>query len=139
MTPRPTIALAAAATALALAAPVPPAASHDRAWRTTAAWGLTSSGGEAAVGWVESSNAACENDRKVKLFQVRPGADRVAGIDRRTGHPVGSGDGYLLVTADLVQGKRYYIKVLKKDIGAGAHDHICKAVTSGRVTWSPPA
>jgi len=138
MTRRAVIALALALTA-ALAAPAPDAAAHDRKWRTTASWGLTASGGEAAVGWVQSPHAPCVNDRVVKVFRVKPGRDALVGVDRRTGWPTGSGEGYINAPADLVAGKKYYIVVKKKNIGPRGHKHVCKAWTSGKVAWNPPS
>lgn len=138
MTPRRTVTLAAAALAVSLLAPAPPAVAHDQAWRTGAMWGMTESGGEAVVGWLTSANEGCLNERRVKVLQVRAGRDRVVGIDRRTGVPIGSGDGYINAPVNLREGKRYYIKALAKNIGSGAHDHLCKAYTAPPVRWSDP-
>lgn len=117
--------LVAMATVLVLL-PVEPAVAHTVRWRTTASFGLTASGGEAALGTVSSPRAGCVKNRKVKLFLVRPGRDRQVGVDRRTGVPTGSGDGYFVIPTDLRPGRRYYAVVVKKNLGSGRHRHICK-------------
>ena len=116
-----------------------PAQAHNTGWRTSASWGLTESGGDAAVGWLRSANSACLNNRKVKVFKVRSGRDQLVGVDRRTGVPTGSGDGYINASITLRDGKRYYIKALRKNVGTGRHTHICKPYKARSVLWSDPS
>jgi hypothetical protein len=127
---------AVGATALALL-PMDPAAAHTVRYRTVSSFGLTASGGEAALGTVSSPHAGCVKGRKVKLYQVRPGRDLQIGVDRRTGAPTGSGDGYWVVPTNLRPGRSYYAVVLAKDLAAGSHLHLCKQYRTSAVRYQP--
>jgi hypothetical protein len=122
--------------AFGLSLPMTSAEAHRTSWRTASSFGLTASGGEAALGTISSPKAQCVSGRKVKLFMVRAGRDRLIGVDRRSGQPSGNGDGYWVVEANLRPGKRYYARVVRKNLGNGNHRHICKAYQTSRVTYS---
>ena len=129
--------LIALATALLMALPVSPAEAHTVRYRTASSFGLTASGGEAAIGSVSSPRAACVQGRKVKLYLVRPGRDLQVGVDRRTGVPTGSGDGYWVVPTNLRPGRSYYAVVTAKDLAAGSHLHLCKQYRTSAVRYQP--
>lgn len=132
----PLVAAVATVATMSLSWPLaPPAAAHDTSYATSSSFGLTSSGGEAALGTVSSPQADCVSNRKVKLFQARPGRDRLVGVDRRTGVPSGSGEGYWVIPTDLRDGRRYYAVVVRKDVGSGSHDHVCRAHRSIAQEW----
>ena len=116
----------------ALLAATGPAEAHDRSWRTATSFGMGVYPVEAALGTISSPNAGCVNNRKVKLFQVRPGRDRLLGVDRRSGSAT-NGDGYWTVRATLSPARRYYAVVLRKNVGSGAHDHLCKPYRTSRL------
>ncbi|MDZ5619480.1 hypothetical protein [Nocardioides bizhenqiangii] len=128
--------IALGTTVLALL-PADPAAAHTVRYGTVSSFGLTASGGEAALGRVSSPNAACVNNRKVKLYLVRPGRDLQVGVDRRTGVPSGNGDGYWVVPTNLRPGRSYYAVVGAKDLAAGSHLHLCKEYRTSVVPWQP--
>lgn len=121
--------------ALGLSLPMTSAEAHRTGWRTSSSFGMTASGGEAALGTISSPKAQCVNLRKVKLFMVRAGRDRLVGVDRRSGRPSGNGDGYWVVEANLRPGKRYYAKVVRKNLGTGSHRHICRAYRTSTLTY----
>jgi len=110
-----------------LAVASPSATAHTRRWGTSSSFGMTASGGKAALGTVTSKKAACVKNRKVKLFMVRPGKKaKQIGVDRRTGAPSGNGDGYWVIPANLKKGKRYYAVITQKNIGPKGHKHLCR-------------
>lgn len=121
-------AIAAALVVALIASLTPaPASAHTTKFRTRVAWGMTASGGEAALGYVRSPKKKCVNRRKVKLLKVRRHKkDKVIGVDRRSGLPTGNGDGYFVIEANLREGKRYRVKVVRKNIGKNRHRHICR-------------
>ncbi len=122
--------------ALGLSLPMTSAQAHRTSWRTSSSFGMTASGGEAALGSISSAKAQCVSGRKVKLFMVRGGRDRLVGVDRRSGQPSGNGDGYWVVEANLRPGKRYFARVVRKNLGSGSHRHICRAYRTSTVTYS---
>ncbi len=117
--------------------PSAPAAAHTVRYRTLSSFGLTASGGEAALGSVSSPHAACVKGRKVKVYQVRPGRDLQVGVDRATGSPAGSGDGYWVVPMNLRPGRSYYAVVIARDLAAGRHLHLCKQYRTSAVRYQP--
>jgi hypothetical protein len=54
--------------------------------------------------------SACEQGRRVKLFQKRRGADRLIGSDRS------NAGGQWEIDHNLQNGKRYYAKIPRKDL-----------------------
>lgn len=100
---------------------------------TATSFGLTKYGGEAALGTVSSDNAKCVKNRKVRLYVIRPGkARKLVGVDRKTGSPVGNGDGYWVIPTNLKVGKKYQAVVVKRKVGKV----VCKAYTTSKVRYS---
>lgn len=100
--------------------------------RTSTSFGMTSSGGEAALGTVSSTHPACVKKRTVKLFMIRPGKKRkLVGVDRRTGQPSGNGDGYWMIPANLKPGRKYVAVVTKRKVGRVT----CKAYQTSRLPY----
>lgn len=117
----------AGALTVAVGLPLAGADAHRASWRTTSSYGLTASGGEAALGRISSPKGKCVNLRKVKLFQVRRGRDRLVGVDRRSGRPRSDGPGYWVIETNLRSGKHYYARVVRENIGGRRHKHICRS------------
>ena len=72
-------------------------------------------------GRLTSSNERCESGRRVAVFRDRSGSDLRVASDRTDS----------LGRWNLVYNARagdYYAKVLRRDIGSGAHNHICVPV-----------
>ncbi len=124
----------AAAVLLALVATTGPSASAaPRKARTSSSFGLTSSGGEAALGTVTSTHARCVKNRRVNLFLIRPGKPRkLVGVDRRTGRPAGNGDGYWVIETNLRPGRAYVAVVTRRQVGR----ILCLKYTTSRVRYS---
>ena len=114
-------------------APAVAAAAKKKSVKTSSSFGLTSWGGEAALGTVSSKSAKCVSNRKVKLYQIRPGKSRkLVGMDRKTGSPSGNGAGYWVIPTNLKVGKKYQIVVSKRVVGKVT----CKAYTSSKVKFT---
>ena len=77
-------------------------------------------GGIRAQGEVNSPKAGCEPDRLVKLFHKDGGPDTKVGKDTTNNN----GE-YQINMGTSPDGGTYYAKVIKRNIGSGAHDHIC--------------
>ncbi|MDX6588206.1 MAG: hypothetical protein QOI31_2679 [Solirubrobacterales bacterium] len=71
-------------------------------------------------GKVKSSKQLCEGSRTVKVFHKIPGADELVGSVET------AANGRWSLGDDTAQG-RHYARVVPRDIGIGAHDHICEA------------
>ncbi len=100
---------------------------------TSTSFGLTKSGGEAALGTVSSSRPQCVKKRKVKLFLVRPGKSRLlVGVDRATGKPAGNGDGYWVIPANLKPQRKYVAVVTKRKV----KKVVCKAYTTSKLRYA---
>jgi hypothetical protein len=82
--------------------------------------GIPMTGHTAARGEVNSSKSGCEPDRLVKLFHVDGGPDTKKGKDKTNNN----GE-YQIDMGKMPQTGKYYTKVIKRNIGSGAHDHIC--------------
>ena len=109
------------------------AAAKKKTVKTATSFGLTSWGGEAALGTVSSKNANCVKNRKVKLYLVRPGKSRkLVGIDKKTGSPAGNGDGYWVIPTNLKVDKKYQAVVTKRVVGKVT----CKAYTTSKVKYA---
>lgn len=94
------------------------AAARKKSAKTTTSFGMTTWGGEAALGTVSSKNAKCVKNRKVKLYLIRPGKSRkLVGMDRKTGSPFGNGAGYWVIPVNLKVGKKYQAVVTKRVVG----------------------
>ena len=87
--------------------------------------------GDATVirGDINSPRALCVPNRRVKLFHMDAGPDTFIASDKtnRTGRwQVNLGTSPRL--------GKYYGKATSRDIGPGAHKHVCRAATSDRAT-----
>jgi hypothetical protein len=71
-------------------------------------------------GEVKSSKQLCEGSRTVKVFHKTPGPDEVVGSVQT------AANGSWSLGDDTAQG-RHYARVVRSNIGIGAHDHTCKA------------
>ncbi len=101
--------------------------------KTTSSFGMTKSGGKAALGTVSAKKAKCVSNRKVKLFKIRPGkSPKLVGVDRKTGSPSGDGPGFWMIPAKLKVGKKYQIVVTKRTVGKLT----CKAYRSSKLPWT---
>src|SRR5919106_5819007 len=72
-------------------------------------------------GRLTSSNERCETGRRVAVFRVRSGSDLRVASDRTDS----------LGRWQLVYNARagdYYAKALRRDIGSGDHNHICRGI-----------
>jgi hypothetical protein len=91
-------------------------------------------------GTVSSPKAACEPDRRVRLLRKRQGDDKLIAADRS----FDAGSGVAQYTVDSPDGEAlnagsYYSQVKRIDLAAGsAHDHLCNADRSARVTVGKP-
>jgi cysteine-rich repeat protein len=81
-------------------------------------------------GRVSSSKDRCEPGRTVVVFRVVDGPDERVGSDRTD-----SAGRWRL--AYNPQSDDYYAKVRSKDIGPGAHRHICKAIKTSTFNIPP--
>ena len=100
--------------------------------KTTSSFGMTKAGGKAALGTVSSKNAKCIKNRKVKLFQIRPGKSRkLVGVDRKTGKPAGDGDGFWIIRTNLKLGRTYQAVVTKRVVGKVT----CRAYKSSKLPY----
>jgi hypothetical protein len=78
----------------------------------------------------------CQSGRRVRLFRQRPGDDRLMGATR-SGTSPGDGPGYWVIKPDAVPPGRYYVKILRRDIGPGsAHTHLCRPYRSSNLPVS---
>ncbi len=71
-------------------------------------------------GEVKSSKQLCEGGRTVKVFHKIPGPDELVGSVET------AANGGWSLGSDTAQG-RHYARVVRRNIGIGAHHHICKA------------
>lgn len=100
--------------------------------KTSSSFGMTASGGKAALGRVSSKKAKCVNNRKVKLFLIRPGKPKkLIGVDRRTGKPAGDGPGYWVIPAKLKEGRKYQAVVTKRVVGK----LVCRAYKTSKLPF----
>lgn len=81
-------------------------------------------------GRVSSSRDACERGRTVGVFRIVDGPDQRVASDRT------DSDGRWRVVYNPQSGD-YYAKVASKDIGPGAHRHICKAIKTSSFNIPP--
>lgn len=99
--------------------------------KTSSSFGMTASG-KAALGRVSSKKAKCVNNRKVKLFLIRPGKPKkLIGVDRRTGKPAGNGPGYWVIPAKLKEGRKYQAVVTKRVVGK----LVCRAYKTSKLPF----
>lgn len=128
------VAVGAPSSALSVASAVKAAKkAKKKKVKTTSSFGMTKYGGEAALGTVSSKNAKCVKNRKVKLFQIRPGkSPKLVGVDRKTGKPSGNGAGYWVIPVNLKVGKKYQAVVTKRVVGKIT----CKAYKSSKLPWT---
>ena len=81
-------------------------------------------------GRVSSSKPRCETGRTVAVFRVRSGPDERVAMDRT------DSEGRWKLTYNPRAGN-YYAKAFRKDIGPGAHRHICRAITTSTFNIPP--
>ena len=81
-------------------------------------------------GRVSSSNDRCEPRRTVVLFRVVGGPDEAVAWDRT------DSAGRWRLTYNP-QSDDYYARVRRKDIGPGAHRHICRAIRTSTFNIPP--
>jgi cysteine-rich repeat protein len=81
-------------------------------------------------GRVSSPRDACERGRTVVVFRVAAGPDQKIGSART------DSVGRWRLTYNAPAGD-YYAKVLRKDIGPGAHRHICRGVVTSSFAIPP--
>jgi hypothetical protein len=115
------LALALAATALA----------HTRSYPTGSSFGYDPAR-EDFLGEINFATGprGCKSGRRVLLYRQRPGEDRLMGA-ARSGTSAGDGPGYWVIKPPSVPPGRYYIQILRRDIGPGpSHDHICRPFRS---------
>jgi len=112
------------------------AEAHSTTYRTTSSFAFGAVP-EAALGFINDGvgNQDCRKGRIVKLYRVRSGRDLLLGRDR-SGTPVGNGDGHWTVHANLGNA-RYYARIKQKNIGTGAHRHICRAYRTSTLRYHP--
>lgn len=100
--------------------------------RTTSSFGMTASGGRAALGTVSAKKAKCVKNRTVRLFLIRPGkSKKLVGVDRRTGRPAGDGPGFWAIPAKLKEGRKYQAVVTKRVVGK----LVCKAYKTSKLPF----
>ena len=106
------------------------AAAHQATFNTTITATTVEVGDTTVItGDINSPRAPCVPNRRVKLFHVDAGPDTFIASDRsnRTGRwQVNLGTSPRL--------GKYYGKATSRDIGPGAHKHVCQAATSNRAT-----
>jgi hypothetical protein len=107
---RMTVVLAVAAVAALALAAVAFATTHP----TSTSFGFAQNPDE-ALGQINFNTGpqACRQGRKVKLFLKRHGSDRLVGSDRS------DSAGQWAIEHNLRDGKKYYAKIPRKDIGGG--------------------
>jgi hypothetical protein len=79
-------------------------------------------------GRVLSPNGACERGRKVKLFRVRSGPDKLLGSTHT--HKGGT----WRIPTDLHGSAAYYAKVARRSEGTAGTIYVCRGDRSGTVT-----
>ncbi len=84
------------------------------------------------TGTVSSKWPACADKRLVRVFKVRQGPDLFVGEEET--RYVAKHDEYRYALATAPRRGRFYARVLRKDVGGGAHDHICAGDVSRIVT-----
>jgi hypothetical protein len=78
-------------------------------------------------GKVKSSNTACEQHRKVKLFKQRSGADKLLGKDRTNHH------GEWEIEVQPLKSGAYYAKVVRREEGTAGTTFVCRGDRSKTV------
>jgi hypothetical protein len=71
-------------------------------------------------GRVKSSNSACEQQRKVKLFKKRSGADKLLGKDKTNNH------GKWEIVVQPLKSGAYYAKVVRREEGTAGTIFVCR-------------
>ena len=71
-------------------------------------------------GRVKSSNTACEQQRKVKLFKQRSGADKLLGKDKTNHH------GKWEIVVQPLKSGAYYAKVVRREEGTAGTTFVCR-------------
>jgi hypothetical protein len=88
-------------------------------------------------GVVSSSKQRCAVERKVRVFRIRSGDDKLLGADVSQEGSTGGPYTVTAPTGDLKEG-RYYSKVKRFDLAAGRrHTHLCDGAASERVKVGP--
>jgi hypothetical protein len=82
-------------------------------------------------GRVTSSKAACEKDRKVKIYREQSGPDGLLASTRT------DDDGRWEYLAGQLTGD-FYAKIRRTDVGPQGHDHVCKGDRSKSVSVQAP-
>ncbi len=82
-------------------------------------------------GRVTSSKAACEKDRKVKVYREQSGPDGLLASTRT------DDDGRWEYLAGQLTGD-FYAKIRRTDVGPQGHDHVCKGDRSNSVSVQAP-
>jgi hypothetical protein len=87
--------------------------------------GATSPGERIVVfGKIRTGRAFCKNDRRVRLFRVRPGADRLIATDRS------DAEGEYGFALRPRRDQRVYTRIGRLERHTYAHDHVCRAARS---------
>jgi hypothetical protein len=94
---------------------------HTVRYATSSSYGYPDSAPKAALGQIRSPQSQCTGGRAVRLFLERAGADQRVGTTRS------GATGFWEVRADLRNGKRYYAKVMARNLGPSGHRHICRS------------
>ena len=103
-------------------------AAHTTGYPSATSYGYAETPDQ-VFGQVSSPNEDCRRGRRVKLFMKRAGADPLRASTRT------DAVGLWEFERNLAEGKKYYAVVLKKDIGPGAHRHICRAYETTALTF----
>lgn len=87
--------------------------------------GATSPGEQIVIfGKVNTARALCREDRRVRLFRVRPGADRLLDSDRT------DSEGEYGFTRRPGADQRVYTRIGRLHEISYGHDHLCRAARS---------
>jgi hypothetical protein len=78
-------------------------------------------------GQVKSENPGCEDQRKVRMFKKKRGADKLLGRDK-TNHR-----GHWKIVVDPLRTGAYYAKVIRREEGAAGTTFVCRADESETV------
>jgi hypothetical protein len=78
-------------------------------------------------GQVKSDNAACERQRKVKLFRKRSGPDKLLGKDKTNNH------GKWKIVVDPLKSGAYYAKLVRREEGTAGTIFVCRGDRSKTV------
>lgn len=70
-------------------------------------------------GQVISARASCEQDRRVLLYKVRPGADSLIGTDRT------NDEGRWRIDRANPHGS-FYAKIFRREVQGYGHFHVCR-------------